>query len=221
MPLSDLSTSTQNYLKVIWSLSEWSGEPATTTLIAQRTGNRLSSVSDALKRLDAAGLLVHRPYQPVELTDRGRQYAIEMIRRHRLIETFLVETLGYEWDEVHDEAEELEHAVSALMIQRIDAHLNYPRRDPHGDPIPTAEGTLPATIPRALSGVLHDSGDEKKHLIIERISDRDPGILRLFDRLELAPATELVLDKGSLYRADGTEISLDMQSIEAIFVHEI
>lgn len=131
MPLSELSVSTQNYLKEIWSLEEWTKTPATASALAERMGLRISSVSDGLKRLAAADLIEHQPYGAIELTETGRSYALAMIRRHRLIETFLVETLGYTWDRVHDEAEVLEHAVSDFMVDRIDTLLGHPTRDPH------------------------------------------------------------------------------------------
>ena len=125
MPLSELSVSTQNYLKEIWSLEEWTKTPATASALAERMGLRISSVSDGLKRLAAADLIEHQPYGAIELTETGRSYALAMIRRHRLIETFLVETLGYTWDRVHDEAEVLEHAVSDFMVDRIDTLLGH------------------------------------------------------------------------------------------------
>ena len=149
MPLSELSVSTQNYLKEIWSLEEWTKTPATASALAERMGLRISSVSDGLKRLAAADLIEHQPYGAIELTETGRSYALAMIRRHRLIETFLVETLGYTWDRVHDEAEVLEHAVSDFMVDRIDTLLGHPTRDPHGDPIPDSSGhiSFPQTVP--------------------------------------------------------------------------
>src|SRR5699024_1150906 len=118
MSVSDLSASTQNYLKAVWGLTEWSSAPVTPSSIAERTGLRLSSVSDAVRKLSSQGLLEHAPYGSVELTDTGRAYALTMVRRHRLIETFLVRVLHYTWDQVHDEAEHLEHAVSDFMIDR-------------------------------------------------------------------------------------------------------
>ena len=149
MPLSELSVSTQNYLKEIWSLEEWTKTPATASALAERMGLRISSVSDGLKRLAAADLIEHQPYGAIELTETGRSYALAMIRRHRLIETFLMETLGYTWDRVHDEAEVLEHAVSDFMVDRIDTLLGHPTRDPHGDPIPDSSGhiSFPQTVP--------------------------------------------------------------------------
>jgi DtxR family Mn-dependent transcriptional regulator len=116
---------------------------------------------------------VHEPYGAVELTDAGRMHALAMVRRHRLIETFLVETLGYPWDEVHDEAEVLEHAVSDTLVDRIDAALGHPVRDPHGDPIPTTEGD-----PRTPHAHRLLEGEATVEQRVVRISDSDPAVLR-------------------------------------------
>lgn len=195
MSLSDLSPSTQNYLKIIWGLNEHSDKPVTTSLIATQAGLKQSSVSDALKRLKAAELISHRPYGAVELTETGRFYALSMVRRHRLIETFLVETLGYTWDQVHDEAEVLEHAVSDTMIDRIDALLGHPSRDPHGDPIPLLDGKF--TLPRMVSllSYIEQKGYPLEHqrLVIERISDSDPQLLRLLANYGVVPGAQVSL----------------------------
>lgn len=191
MSVDALSASAQNYVKVIWTLSEWSSAPVTPTLIAQRTGLKLSSVSDAVRRLTAQGLLAHDPYGAVTLTDSGRSHALAMVRRHRLIETFLVATLGYRWDQVHDEAEVLEHAVSDLMIERIDTLLGHPTRDPHGDPIPTADGTITLPDARALSEIT-----EPARVIVERISDADPALLQFFDAHGIRMGTLLSVEPG-------------------------
>lgn len=175
MSVSSLSASNQNYLKAVWSLGEWSDAPVTASTIAQRAGVRLSTASDAIRKLTEQGLLEHSPYGAVKLTERGHRFAVEMIRRHRLIETFLVEVLGYRWDQVHDEAETLEHAVSDFMIDRIDAHLGHPERDPHGDAIPRADGTIAQPDAMRLTGA--QPGGE---FTVERISDDDPELLQFF-----------------------------------------
>ncbi|MGA0568260.1 metal-dependent transcriptional regulator [Rathayibacter sp. KR2-224] len=173
MSVSSLTNTAQDYLKVIWAANEWESAPVTVTALAARIGVRAATVSDAIRRLAEQGLVVHEPYGAVELTAAGRMHALAMVRRHRLIETFLVETLGYPWDEVHDEAEVLEHAVSDTLVDRIDAVLGHPVRDPHGDPIPTAEGD-PRT-PRAQR--LLDA-EVNERLRVVRISDADPAVLR-------------------------------------------
>lgn len=173
--VSELSSSTQDYLKAVWSLAEWSNAPVTPKLIADRVGLKLSSVSDAVRKLTEQGFIEHAPYGAVTLTTKGRVYAVAMVRRHRLIETFLVETLGYRWDQVHDEAEMLEHAVSDLMIERLDELLGHPARDPHGDPIPTADGVVARPDAILLTELV--SGQRAR---VERISDEDPQLLQFF-----------------------------------------
>ncbi|GAA2232749.1 metal-dependent transcriptional regulator [Rarobacter faecitabidus] len=220
MSVSDLSASTQNYLKVIWGLAEWSDDPVTPKLIADKSGLKMSSVSDAIKKLDSQGLVEHAPYGAVELTELGRRYAIQMVRRHRLIESFLVTTLGYTWDQVHDEAETLEHAVSDFMVERIDALLGYPDRDPHGDPIPDAEGIV--RVPDAVR--LSQAGPVGR-VVVERISDEDPAMLQFFDSCGIGLGAELTIGEAAPYSdavqvslPGGGKIPLGAQAADAIFV---
>ena len=178
----DLSTVAQDYLKVIWTAQEWSREKVSTKMLAERIGVSASTASESIRKLADQGLVDHEKYGAVTLTDAGREAALAMVRRHRLMETFLVNELGYGWDEVHDEAEILEHAVSDRMLDRIDAKLGYPTRDPHGDPIPAADGQVPTPPARQLS-VCHD-GDAGT---VARISDADPEMLRYFDSVGHQP----------------------------------
>src|SRR5690606_29262904 len=138
-----MSTSTiEDYVKVIYSHTEWQPEPITPGALAARLGLAASSVTEMVKKLAAQGLVQHQPYGAIELTVAGRELALRMVRRHRLVETWLVQAMGYAWDEVHDEAEVLEHAVSDRLLAAIDAALGHPSRDPHGDPIPSASGVV-------------------------------------------------------------------------------
>ena len=175
MSVSTLSESTQDYLKAVWSLGEWSDVPVTASMVAARTGVALSTASDAIRKLSTQGLLEHARYSAVSLTPQGRSHAVTMVRRHRLIESFLVEVLRYRWDQVHEEADMLEHAVSDFMIDRIDELLGHPERDPHGDPIPAADGTV--TRPDA---VLLTSVGAGARVRVERISDDDSELLQFF-----------------------------------------
>lgn len=184
-----LTAVSQDYLKVIWGAQEWSDAPVTTKLIAGRLGVGPSTVSETVKRLADAGLVTHRPYGAVELTDRGRAHAVAMVRRHRLIETYLVERLGYGWDEVHDEAEVLEHAVSDVFVERVAAVLGHPERDPHGDPIPAADGTVPRPDARMMWEV--DPGAYR----VARISDADPELLRYLEDVGLVLDAHVDLDE--------------------------
>jgi DtxR family Mn-dependent transcriptional regulator len=186
MSVLDLSTRTQQYLKVIWGMQEWSDAPVTTTLLAEKIGVRPPTVSDALRKLSDEGLVHHVRYGAVQLTADGSSLALEMVRRHRLIETYLAEHLGYEWDEVHAEAETLEHAVSNMFLERIDALLGHPTRDPHGDPIPAADGTI--EVPEVVSLAAVTPG---RTIRVEQVSDTDPDMLRWFADRGIVVDTEL------------------------------
>ena len=176
-----LTAVAQDYLKVIWTAQEWSREKVSTKMLAQKIGVSASTASESIRRLAEQGLVDHEKYGAVALTDTGRRAALAMVRRDRLLETFLVHELGYGWDEVHDEAEVLEHAVSERLIARIEAKLGFPRRDPHGDPIPGSDGRVPTPPARQLWACADgDTGT------VARISDADPEMLRYFDSVGIS-----------------------------------
>jgi DtxR family Mn-dependent transcriptional regulator len=184
----DLTPVAQDYLKVIWNAQEWSREKVSTKMLAERIGVSASTASESIRKLADQGLVEHEKYGAVTLTDRGRRAAVSVVRRHRLLETFLVRELGYGWDEVHDEAEVLEHSVSDLLMTRIDAKLGHPQRDPHGDPIPDLHGQVPTPPARQLSACV--DGD---HGSVARISDSDPEMLRYFDAVGIALDSHLTV----------------------------
>ncbi|MFP3464233.1 metal-dependent transcriptional regulator [Leifsonia sp. SIMBA_070] len=190
MSVSELSSVAQDYLKIIWTATEWSDRPVTVKQLAERMGVRAATVSDGIRRLGEQGLVAHERYGGVELTDAGRRHAVAMVRRHRLIETFLVEELGYGWDEVHDEAEVLEHAVSDDLVERMDRRLGFPARDPHGDPIPTADGT-----PRRPDAVPLLAAPPAASLTVVRISDADPAVLRSLGERGIGLDTALTVER--------------------------
>jgi DtxR family Mn-dependent transcriptional regulator len=130
----------ENYLKTIFHLSEKSDAPVATNSISEVMGNKAASVTDMLRKLAEKGLINYVKYQGVSLTKKGRETAIAIIRKHRLWEVFLVEKLGFKWDEVHDIAEELEHIKAPELVDRLDTFLGHPTHDPHGDPIPNSHG---------------------------------------------------------------------------------
>src|SRR3712207_1279098 len=136
------SSSVGDYLKAVWELAVDSGDAASTKGVAARLSVSSASVSNMFARLQEMGLVRYERYRGATLTERGREEALRLVRRHRLIETFLLEHLGYDWQEVHDEAERLEHAVSDGFTERLAEFLDHPGHDPHGGPIPTADGTL-------------------------------------------------------------------------------
>lgn len=172
-PAAGTTTVIEDYVKVIYSHTEWQPEPITSSVLAARLGLAASSVTEMVKKLAAAGFVAHIPYGAISLTENGRLLALRMLRRHRLIETWLVETFNYGWDEVHVDAEVLEHAISDRLLDAIDVSLGHPIRDPHGDPIPCADGSL--IRPDAVS--LHDAPVPGECTVV-RISDRDSALLQ-------------------------------------------
>jgi DtxR family Mn-dependent transcriptional regulator len=186
MPTGDRRAA-EDYLKVIYGHTEWQPEPITPSQLAARLGLAPSTVTEMVKKLVATGQVAHAPYGAVELTIAGREEALRMVRRHRLVETWLVSQYGYGWDEVHDEAEVLEHSLSDRLLDAIDEQLGRPERDPHGDPIPGADGTV--SVPEALQLSALAPGERGR---IVRISDRDPAVLRDLARTDLGLDDEIV-----------------------------
>lgn len=179
-PRTALSQTNQDYLKEIWQFAEWSGDPITTGQLAERMGLTRSTVSEGVRRLTDQGYVVHERYGNITLTPAGESAAVNLVRSHRILETFLVSYLGYDWDEVHEEAEALEHAVSPRMIERLDSRLNFPTRDPHGDPIPRADGSIPTLDAHPLSEV-----PEGHTVHVRRVSDENPELLRYLTDIDL------------------------------------
>lgn len=171
------SENIENYLKNIYKIQEEEGRVATTVL-SHRLQISAASVSEMVRRLADEGLLRHTPYKGVELTEAGKTMALRIIRRHRLWELFLVKVLRYNWDEIDEEAEHLEHMTSERLEQRLDAALGFPSHDPHGHPIPNADGRLVRERHRRLSDA--KAGDVVK---VQRVSDRSPEILQYAARL--------------------------------------
>lgn len=173
----------EDYLKAVFHLGSRDG--ATTTAIAELLGVSAPSVSAMLKRL-ADGELVDRGPGTVQLTEHGRRHALRVVRRHRLLETFLAEVLDVPWDEVHDEAEVLEHALSEQLEARIATYLGHPERDPHGDPIPSADGEHDETWADPLAAAPTGST-----FVVERVADRDAEALRYLAALDIRPGTTI------------------------------
>ncbi|WP_229201255.1 metal-dependent transcriptional regulator [Arcticibacterium luteifluviistationis] len=171
----------ENYLKSIYHLSEQkNGESVSTNELAEVTQTRAASVTDMVKKLAEKGFINYKKYQGVNLTDNGKQIALRVIRKHRLWEVFLVEKLGFKWDEIHDLAEQLEHIKSTELTDRLDNFLGFPKFDPHGDPIPDEEGNLPISQTHKLSEV-----EKGKQLIIMGVSEDSAPFLQHLDKLGL------------------------------------
>ncbi|AWH91554.1 metal-dependent transcriptional regulator [Dietzia lutea] len=179
--LADLTPTIQAYLMAVHALGA-GGDPVTSSALAERLGASPSSVSEGVRKLVAMGLAEHRPYAPVVLTEAGRSFAVAMVRRHRIIETFLARCLDYPWDEVHAEADALEHVVSDRFVDALDVFLDHPHRDPHGDPIPTRDGHLDP-----LGDTPLDRVEEGSTGVVTRVSDRDNAVLRHLAEIGLRP----------------------------------
>jgi DtxR family Mn-dependent transcriptional regulator len=185
--VSEVSVAVQDYAKAIYSI----GGEVSNSAIAERLGVSPASASAMVKRLESLGLVLHRPYRGVTLTDAGERVALEVIRHHRLIELYLAQALGMSWDRVHEEAEVLEHAISPQLSELIAAALGNPKRDPHGDPIPTPEGQIEERPTRSLAEL--EPGDVGT---LVRVSDSDPEMLRYLSRRGITPGDRFeVTDK--------------------------
>lgn len=187
------SAAVDDYLKTIYNHTEWQTERITPSQLASELGLAPSSVTEMVRKLAAAGLVTHRPYGPISLTTAGEHRAAAIIRRHRLIETWLVREFGYTWADVHEEAEILEHAISDRLLDGIDERLGRPRFDPHGDAIPDADGT----VIREPFVLLADAPLGHCGRVL-RVSDRVPGLLEALD--------EASVDVGSVVCVRGREL---------------
>ena len=180
------SQAIEDYAKAIYALELRDCEPVSTNALAERLGVTPASASGMVKRLGELGLVEHQPYHGVSLTEDGRRVALEVMRHHRLLELYLVETLGVPWDRVHQEAEVLEHVLSEELEEAIAAKLGDPKYDPHGDPIPTRELTIEEGTTQTLQSL--EPGTRGRFV---RVSDSDPEMLRFLAERGIAPGDPL------------------------------
>lgn len=217
---STFTRSQEDYLKALYQL-HGDARPVPTRELAQRLGISSPSVSEMVTRLSAQGLVEHDRYRGQQLTREGRKVALELVRHHRLLEMFLVQVLGYSWDEVHEEAERLEHVISERMEERIFELLGRPEIDPHGHVIPTLAGKVRSVSSRSLS-------DSKagERFVVEGVSDDDAVKLRELDRRGLHPGTRVDVVGGSEFdgpveiKVKGRRDSLPLGLARAVFVTE-
>lgn len=184
----DTTYTEENYLKAIWSLSKGSSKGVSTNKVAERLETKASSVTDMVRRLSEKGLVDYVKYQGVHLSPEGRDIAIRVIRKHRLWECFLVDKLGFNWDEVHDLAEQLEHIRSAELTDRLDDFLGHPLFDPHGDPIPNKQGRFPERERKSLSQC--QPGDV---VILTGVIDSSASFLQFLNRLNLQLGSKMAV----------------------------
>ena len=178
----------EDYAKALHALAQREEGPVSTSALAARLGVSAGSVTSMLKRMDEMGLVKHEPYRGALLTERGERVALEVIRHHRLLESYLADVLGMPWDRVHDEAEVLEHYISEELEQRIADALGDPRHDPHGDPIPDAALDMARDDTTSLADV-----EPGASVSFSRVSDSDPEMLRYLDERGIRPGAEIAL----------------------------
>lgn len=183
-----LSSSTGDYLKTIWLLSARGGEPVATGEIARELGVTAPSVTGMLGKMHGQGLVHYQPYRGAELTEVGREQAVRLVRRHRLLETFMITELNFGWDEVHAEAELIEHVISDEFTERLAAHLGHPLFDPHGDPIPRPDGSLPTAPHTPLTEL-----EVGQVLEVHRVLSQDSDVLAYLVGMGVEPGAELRL----------------------------
>lgn len=187
------SQSEENYIKTIYHLSLVSKKGISTNAIAKKLNTKASSVTDMVKKLSEKEVVNYKKYQGVTLTDFGKKIAANIIRKHRLWEVFLVEKLNFSWDEVHEVAEQLEHIKSPKLINELDIFLGFPKRDPHGDPIPDKDGNLPQIQKRLLSTLGNDEVG-----VCVGVNDSSSNFLRFLDKQGIKIGIEIkVLEKES------------------------
>ena len=189
-----VSKMVEDYLKIVWKAQEWPGSSVSTSEIAETLAVTPSSVSANLKKLARDGLIDYEPYGSIGLTPAGHEIAVMVVRRHRVLETYLVQRLGLSWHEVHAEADSLEHAVSDFVLDRMDQVLGHPACDPHGDPIPRADGSIEQSVNRNSAGRLSEI-DPGVHGCVIRISDHEPAILQYLEARQINIGTHLRLDE--------------------------
>lgn len=217
-----LTISIQDYLKHIYELTQ-NGESASTTALAKTLNIRAPSVTGMVQKLASAkpALVEYQKHQGVTLTKEGKKAALEVIRHHRLLEAWLVQTLGYSWDEVHEEAERLEHVISEDFERRIAAAMGHPVRDPHGELIPTADLKMPLDDSMPLSALRpHQTAT------VQRVQASDPKLLRFLEELDLVPGVEIEVkdyspfDHNLTVKVGRRSLVLGLSITAKIFVEE-
>ena len=213
------SQSIEDYLKAIYKLQSLKEGGVSTSELAKEMDVANASVTNMVKRLSKLGMVDYQSYYGTTLTKSGEKIALEMIRHHRLLELYLKEMLGYSWDEVHEEAEKLEHYISEQFEDKISELLNHPTVDPHGDPIPTKDGEMPIIKSKKLSSVLAEYS-----CIVQRVKNQDSDVLRKLEQAGIIPGVKVTIvkrdeEEGCLYlEVEGRKTSIDDSLADQIYV---
>ncbi|MCA6378841.1 MAG: metal-dependent transcriptional regulator [Cytophagales bacterium] len=200
-----ISLAEENYLKSIYHLSQAGSQSVLTNELAEAMNTKAASVTDMIKKLSTKEFISYEKYYGVNLTTKGKVVALSVIRKHRLWETFLVEKLGFSWDEVHEVAEQLEHIQSKRLIEKLDEYLGFPKVDPHGDPIPDTNGKI-----KALQQVMLASLKPGAASMIVAVKDSDSQLLKYLDKIGARPGKTIKVIEREEY--DGSmEVSINNQ----------
>ena len=217
-----LSQTEENYLKAIYSLAYANSNKVSTTLISEELNTKASSVTDMIQKLADKDLVHYKKYQGVYLTEIGRKIAVEIVRKHRLWEVFLVNKLNYNWDEVHELAEQLEHIKSETLIDKLEAFLGFPTHDPHGDPIPDKEGNIEHHKNMMLSSI--EIGES---CVVIGIKDSSDPFLKFLDKLQIQLGSIIKVvskepfDNSMLVETTTGSISISNQISKNLFVKKL
>ena len=215
----ELSYTEENYLKAVFSLSIEKGNAVSTNQISKKLATKASSVTDMIKKLADKKLVDYKKYQGVSLTKKGRERAVLIVRNHRLWEVFLVDKLDFKWDEVHDLAEQLEHIKSTKLTEKLDAFLNHPTHDPHGDPIPDKDGNLNQDPNESLSNI-----DEGTKCVLVGVRDSSSLFLKFLDNSNIKLGSKIKViqkedfDNSMSVKIDTKTLSLSNQITKNLFV---
>lgn len=207
-----LSQSIEDYLKAIFSLQS-DDNRVSTTQVANSLEVSSASATNMIKRLAEMGLVDYQSYKGSRLTKSGKKIALEIIRHHRLLELYLLEVMGYSWDEVHDEAEKLEHHISERFEDKIANLLDDPTHDPHGDPIPSKEGIMPEMN----ADPLIEAEDDQAY-IVSRVKDQDPELLRYLEKVGLLPGIKVKIKEKAPFKGP---ITLLIENDEQVIGHDV
>ena len=217
-----LSQTEENYLKAIYSLSFEKNKSVSTNAIAKQLLTKASSVTDMIKKLSDKKLIHYKKYQGSNLTSEGTDIAVKIVRKHRLWEVFLVNNLHFNWDEVHDIAEQLEHVVSDKLIEKLDAYLHFPTKDPHGDPIPDSEGKI-----RLDNSILLSHGICNINYEISCVKDNSKALLQFLDKHNLTINSTLTIvekfdfdESITVNLSDGNNLTLSKKACENVYVNK-
>ena len=211
--------SEENYLKAIYHLAKQENASVSTNAIAQKMRTKASSVTDMIKKLSDKGHVEYQKYKGVKLTEKGRLAAVSVIRKHRLWEVFLVKKLNFSWDEVHEVAEQLEHIKSEKLTQQLDVFLEYPTKDPHGDPIPDCDGNMPSTQKLLLSKI-----EPNNKCICIGVKDSTSNFLQYLDKHNIALGTKITViskeafDESMTIKINKTQMVISKEVTHNLFV---